>query len=251
IYFAVSFGQNSLLTAALAGIALASLKERPVLAGVLIGLLSIKPQLAILFPLALFAARAWKPFVAAAVAAVLLLLASIAIFGWDTVPAFVANTKFARETMIDNGEVLWYAMPTALSAMLLAGASFTIAMVAHGVVAALAAVALYFVWRRDASTGLRAASLAVATLMASPYLWFYEITWLGIAIAGMTCDGLRRGWLRGERELLLVAWFLPLYMGLNRVTHFPPIGPFVLALLMLAILRRVHVITRRNPDWLP
>ncbi|MGT2493964.1 hypothetical protein ACU4GD_34410 [Cupriavidus basilensis] len=43
-------------------------------------------------------------------------------------------------------------------------------------------LALYFVWRRDASTGLRAASLAVATLMASPYLWFYEITWLGIAL---------------------------------------------------------------------
>ncbi len=251
IYFAATIGQNSMLTAALAAFAIPRLKTQPVLAGVLIALLTIKPQLAALFPLALLAARAWKPLAVAGVAAALLLLAGIAIFGWETVPAFFANTKFAKQSMLDNGSVMWYAMPTVLSALLLAGASFATAAVAHGAVAVLAALGLFLVWRRDTSTGLRAASLAVATLMASPYLWFYEVTWVGIAIAGLTADGLRRGWLRWERELLVVAWLLPLYLGLNRVTFFPQIGPLVLALLMLAILRRVHVITRGNPDWLP
>ena len=46
-------GQNAFLTAALAGFALLWLQRRPVAAGVLIGLLAIKPHLAVLFPLAL------------------------------------------------------------------------------------------------------------------------------------------------------------------------------------------------------
>jgi len=56
-----------LLTAALAGAALLSLERRPILAGVFIGLLAIKPHLALLFPVALIAIGAWRTLLAAAV----------------------------------------------------------------------------------------------------------------------------------------------------------------------------------------
>jgi hypothetical protein len=53
-------------TAGLAALALHLLGKRPVAAGVLIGLLAIKPQLAVVFPFVLIATRAWRTFAAAA-----------------------------------------------------------------------------------------------------------------------------------------------------------------------------------------
>src|SRR5262245_715499 len=48
-------GQNGFLTAALIGATLICMERRPVLAGVLLGLLTFKPHLGILFPLVLIA----------------------------------------------------------------------------------------------------------------------------------------------------------------------------------------------------
>ena len=54
------FGQNSLFSAALLGGAAATLDRYPLLAGTLIGILTYKPQLAILAPLVLISARRWQ-----------------------------------------------------------------------------------------------------------------------------------------------------------------------------------------------
>ena len=75
------FGQNSVLTAGLAALALHLLGKRPVVAGVVIGLLAIKPQLAVVFPFVLIAARAWRTFAAAALSATLFAAAGIALTG--------------------------------------------------------------------------------------------------------------------------------------------------------------------------
>src|SRR5262249_33519333 len=74
-------GQGSLLTTAALLAIFALFDEGPMTAGVLIGLLTVKPQLGILFPFMLIASGRWKVFVSAAFTAVALLLASIAIGG--------------------------------------------------------------------------------------------------------------------------------------------------------------------------
>ena len=56
-------GQNGLLTASLMGFGLALLPRRPVWAGVSLGLLCIKPHLAVLIPLALLCSRSWRTLV--------------------------------------------------------------------------------------------------------------------------------------------------------------------------------------------
>jgi len=89
-------GQNGFLTAALAGFALLLLARRPVLAGVLIGLLAIKPHLAVLFPLALLADRQWRAIAAAAITAALFAATSIAVFGWGTLFAFLHDLPVGR-----------------------------------------------------------------------------------------------------------------------------------------------------------
>src|SRR5580698_9573039 len=69
-------GQNGFLTASLIGATLYLMPVRPALAGVCLGLLSYKPQYGLLFPIVLIAASQWRVFVAAAITAVALAVAS-------------------------------------------------------------------------------------------------------------------------------------------------------------------------------
>ncbi|MFS8935004.1 glycosyltransferase family 87 protein [Cupriavidus taiwanensis] len=238
IHEAAMIGQNSLLTAGIAAWALILLRTRPVLAGVLIGLLSVKPQLALLLPLALGADHAWKAFFAAGGTAAAMVMGSIALWGWETIPAFLESGVYFRQTILEQGEIGWRYCPTIFAMMRRAGAAPAGAYLAQAVAAGFAVWALFRVWRGENSMALRIAALATSTLLASPYLWFYELTWLGLAIAGLAAEGVTRGWMRGERELLVVAWLLPFVLSLNQAGYVPPVGPMVTLLLLMAILRR-------------
>jgi len=238
---AAVMGQNALLTAGLAALAVHWLGKRPVLAGIALGLLAIKPQLAALFPLVLILTRQWKAFAAAAVTALLFAAISVAVCGWDTVPAFLDNMHWVRNRYLEDGVAGWYGMPTMISAARLAGASATTAYLLHAVFALAAVGLLAYVWLRSEDSGLRAAALAVATLLAIPYLRDYELTWLGIAIAGVVGDGLRHGLSGGERVVLLLAWLLPLFEHANPLFKLPQLGPLLLIAMMLLIVRRVAV----------
>ena len=69
-------GQNGFLSTALLGSGLLLLNQSPWVAGFLLGLVSYKPHLFALVPVALLAARRWQALVAALVTALLLALAS-------------------------------------------------------------------------------------------------------------------------------------------------------------------------------
>ncbi|MBA9859027.1 glycosyltransferase family 87 protein [Ralstonia insidiosa] len=239
-------GQNSLLTAALAGTGVYLLKKRPVLAGVAIGLLVIKPQLAILFPLALLAARAWKALASVALTAMSLTAISVAVCGWETIPAFLQNARWAQSHLLDNGGVAWQVMPTVLAAARSLGLSVTLAYALHLIVAGLAVIALLYVWLRTTDTGLRVAMLAMATMLTSPYLRVYELTWLGLAIAGYVGAGIHHGLSRSERIVLATAWLLALFEFINPLLHLPQIGPIVLLAVAFMIVRRVVRLSRRQ-----
>src|SRR5487761_917916 len=87
-------GQNGFLTAALLGGALLVLDRRPLVAGVLIGLLVYKPQFGLMIPLALIAGGHWRAFAAAAATVAALTLVTTLAFGPEVWPAFKASTEF-------------------------------------------------------------------------------------------------------------------------------------------------------------
>ncbi len=84
-------GQNALMTAGIAAWSLILLRRRPALAGILIGLLSVKPQLAIVFPIVLVVAGEWRAFFVAAATALAMAALSMVLFGWETYSLFLAN----------------------------------------------------------------------------------------------------------------------------------------------------------------
>jgi hypothetical protein len=248
-------GQNGLLTAALAGFALLLLDAQPIAAGVLIGLLAIKPHLAILFPIALVASRNWRAFAAAAATTVLFTAVSIGAFGWPTVMAFIHDMRSAG-MLIDAGILPWGMMPSPYVFAVGLGLPKVLAMALQAVVAIAAAFAVWRVWRDPrASFPARAATLLTGALLMSPYVFYYDMTWAGLAVGWLALSvgatgspaGFPGGFLKGERELLFAAWIAPLLMvPIYKLTGLQA-GAIVLVLLLAVAIRRASA----SPSFLP
>src|SRR5215470_2325677 len=83
VFVNLGHGHNGFLTAALLAFALAMLDRRPLLAGLLFGLLAYKPQFGLLIPLVLVATGRWRTFTAAAATVAALALVTTLAFGAD------------------------------------------------------------------------------------------------------------------------------------------------------------------------
>ncbi|MGB7038805.1 MAG: glycosyltransferase family 87 protein [Xanthobacteraceae bacterium] len=83
----IGHSQNGFLTAALLGGALVVLDRRPIVAGLLLGLLVYKPRYGLLIPLVLAVSGRWKCFASAAIT-VALLIATTLTFGYGVWHAF-------------------------------------------------------------------------------------------------------------------------------------------------------------------
>ncbi len=181
-WFNAYLGQNGALTAALVGGALLTLPKRPVVAGVLIGLLSYKPHLGALFPVILLAAGYWRAFFAATATVVILIVATLAAFGtspWLAMPEQLARVMAA---MTEPGmpEHLQSAFGLALTLGLPAKSAL---MLQSMLTLAIAAAAAWTWYRKDISYDLKAAFLAAAVTLASPYQFIYDLPVLIIAQA--------------------------------------------------------------------
>lgn len=241
VFVTAIVGQNSLFTAALAAFALYSLADRPVRAAILIGLLAaLKPQLAIVFPVVLIAVGAWRVLAVAAASALVVSLAGVLIGGTASLHGFLANANVLRTALLEHGQHFWLSSPTPFAAFRLAGMPVEAAYAAHAAVAVVAIWAAWHVWRSTRDWRLRSAIVLIATLLASPYAWHYELVWLGIALACLSAHALDGGWLRGEQAILACGWILPVYEHFNRVMVCPQIGPLVLLAMVLLVLRRAR-----------
>jgi hypothetical protein len=233
-------GQNGFLTAGLAGFALLLLARRPVVAGGLIGLLAIKPHLAVLFPLALLADRQWRCIAAAATTAAVFAAASVAAFGWGSVVAFLHDLQASR-LLIDRSAVPWAAMPSPYVFALSLGAPALIAGLLQGLVALFAAACVCRAWRnRFAPFEAKAATLIAGSLLVPPFLFTYDLTWATLAVGWLAMLGLRSGFHRGEREIFLFAWLAPTLMPPVQMLTSVQLGFPALLLLLVAATRRAN-----------
>lgn len=238
LWVCAAHGQNGLLTAAFAGGAILLHRQRPVASGVLLGLLIIKPHLAVLFAVALLAARAWKTMLVAAGTALAFLGVSTAVFGLGTLDAWLRTLTLARFAT-EGGYLPWNKMPSTFAMLRMLGASTEWAYAVHAVVAVAAAAAVWLVWRRTRSVRLRGAVLMAATFLANPYSFDYDLVWLAFPIAWLATYGLDHGWRRGDREVLVIAWLFPLLSVAIATTTQLQTGPLALGALVWVVLRRV------------
>ena len=176
-------GQNGFLTAALVGGGLLLLPQRPVLAGVLIGLLSYKPHLGLLIPIALAAGGHWRAFASAAATVIVTALAATDMFGIEPWYAFVDNLgRFGAEVAAERFMVTGK-LQSAYGFLATLGAPKGVAMAAQAALTLSLVGLTALVWRSATPYPVKAAFLATAAVLVSPYVFIYDLTLLAIAQA--------------------------------------------------------------------
>jgi hypothetical protein len=160
-------GQNGFLSAALliGGLRLAT--RRPILAGILFGLLCYKPQLGLLVPVALVSARQWRVLASAAATVVLIVVATSMAAGWSVWPLWLASLHEKVPQLIGSNPLI-HLMPTVTAAVNLLGGSSLLAGVMQLAAASAVAVALWILFRRGIRP-LPVAALLVGTCLVPPY----------------------------------------------------------------------------------
>jgi hypothetical protein len=214
----IAYGQNGFLSVIFLGGGLVLLDRAPIAAGIFLGLMTYKPHLALLIPIALAAGRRWQTLSAMLVTSGGLIGASALLFGIDVWGAFFQKIMVMLGGL-KGGQIsaavtlpVWK-MPTVLSAMKVIGADLLTAAVIQ-VIVGLATVAIVgWVWHSKASPAIRSAVLVLGTFLVTPYSFVYDNILLAIALAGLGWEGYTGGWLPGEKVCLSFAWIAPIYLS--------------------------------------
>lgn len=144
----LTHGQTAFLVAALLGGGLLLVEKRPWLAGVLIGLATIKPQFGLLVPLALLASGQWRVIAGAAVSALALAGLSALAFGPQVWADWLAITGDAGSAT-DSGVIGFGKMVSPFAGLRLLGVPGSIAFAVQGAISlAVAAAMVATCWRR-------------------------------------------------------------------------------------------------------
>lgn len=208
VYYNIAYGQSGFLTAGLIGLGFAQLERRPTLAGICFGLASVKPHFGVLIPLALVAGGRWQAFSVASITTVGLMVLSVLLLGADPWYLFISVMEhhqlgFQEETYD------WRLMTSILSTAHLAGMSLDSAWVVQYAASAAAALVVGYVWWhgscRPNTLGLQAAVLCLATPLAVPMVYLYDLVLLTPAVAWIWCDMQARGRRPWENGALLAA----------------------------------------------
>lgn len=215
----VGLGQNAFLAVALLVAGLRLLPRRPVLAGIVLGLLTLKPQNWILVPLALAAARDWRALVASIATGALLVCGAAAAFGGDLWRQWLGAAQLGYEVARLGG--LWD--DSIYACLLAAGASSTLAGVAQFAGSTLAAGVAYLAFRLPLSRDRKIAVLLAATVVAAPHSSLADLVLPATAAALWLGEAVEEGAPLAQWTLALAVWLAalvnpPLVSPVGRLT---------------------------------
>jgi alpha-1,2-mannosyltransferase len=239
-FITLSHGQSAFLTTGLLCGALYYLDRKRWLAGVMIGFLTIKPHLGILFPFLLILTGRWQVFWSATIAALIFAALSCAIFGLETWQAFIASTSLTSEVLHTGLIFPLYKMQTLFASLRLNGVDLGAAYCAHGFFAAIAAISVLWVWRIGCSSEIKNAAFVTGALLMTPYLLDYDLMLLAIVIACLGAHGIKKGLRPWLITLLATTWLSPILV--RPFNHLIPIPwtPILLGGLLYHIVMLAH-----------
>jgi hypothetical protein len=230
----MSTGQNGFLTAALLGGALVATEKHPVWAGIFIGLLSYKPQFGIVFPLVLAVGGQWRIFAVATLTTVMFVLASWLAFGLETWQAFVHYLPLTSQVVLGGGLAGFRKLQTTFGFVRWCGGDETLAWTLHCAMIFACLMAVSLIWRQRLAYEIKAAALGIAVLLATPYLYTYDLVALTVPMAFVVRIGLRERLMAYEIAGFVLAAVLVFLVPITGV----PSGFAALLLVAALIIRR-------------
>ena len=238
-FHAVITGQNGFITAALLIVAALYPDKRPIVAGLAAALLTVKPQLGLLLPIAFLAGGCWRAFFAAAIGTALLMLASAAAFGPESWTAFIESIVGISDKLA-KGVMPLFKMVTPFANARFAGLPVEASLIVHGIFAIAAAIGVGVVWRRVRDAEMRAAALCAGVFFVAPYGFYYELIILALPAALLARRAIENGWLRYEQIALGAIFILPMFLPGSSRKVGVSVGILVVALVAASVIRRIN-----------
>lgn len=239
VFFNIMYGQSGFLIAGLIGLGLVWLPTRPVFAGICIGLASVKPHFGLLIPFALICGAYWKTFWSAVATVVLTIVLSALAFGIDSWYGFIGSL-FSSMRGFEAGAYNLAAMASVFGALHQAGLGISGAWKGQAMATFSAFAIAVWAWWRDPSRatrpGLEAAVLCLASLLAIPMVYLYDLMLLVPAIAWLWSDMRDHG--HSKWELWILYLCTAGLIGLRELPIGPELGVMATAsLLSVSVLR--------------
>jgi Glycosyltransferase family 87 len=225
-------GQISLFAAALAGAGFLSLQRRPLIAGVLFGVLTLKIQLALLVPFCLLAGRHYRTLGNMAATAILLQLLGFVLAGPTSALAFLGGSPKILGVVVTRPELL-ARLPTVYSLLIGAGAKPASAMVFQGAASIAAIGIVWFIWRHTEDLAARSLGWAAGVMLATPFVYDYDLAIFVTPLAAIAWNGWhhRVGWI--DAAVMTLLWLAPFAMryatGMAGFQVGPPLAVLLLA----------------------
>lgn len=234
--FVLNSGQIGFFTTALMVAAVGMPGRAPIMAGVAAGLLTIKPQLGLLIPIAYMAGGYWRSFGAAAVTSIILAAGTTIVFGPEAWTLFYDSiNRIYTDYTQAGGATPPTNMTTPLAQLILWGVPLSIASVLHYSFAVLAAGAVGGIWflsgKKRLPFSYAAAFLCTAVILVTPYAYKYEMVILTLPLALLIKEG---KWRDGDFVFLALGWILLASLSslpeslLFQPTFFVSIGALIL-----------------------
>lgn len=236
VLIAITHGQTAFLVAGLLGAGAFFVPRRPILAGLLFGLATIKPQFGPLVPLALLLTGQWRVIFSAAVSALLLAAIATLAFGMQPWAEWLALSSAAQAAMTE-GSVGFAKMVSLFAGLRLLGAPIWLAYALQGLLSAAVVIAIAVpALRRGWSDALGVAILAGAPL-ATPFVLDYDLVLLAFPLIWLAAQS-RRDW---EAFVIFLAFAAPaVARPLAMTVGIPILPPIMLALFVLVVRRALE-----------
>lgn len=231
-------GQNGFLTSAIFIHGTNLLGRRPMLAGATLGLLVIKPQLAILLPVAFIAGREWRAIAGGILSTLALLAIGVLLFGIEAYRGFLAILPNYSH-WLSAGLWPWGELASPFALLRYFQVSQGLALAIHGVIAVAAAVLTARAWALKLEQ--RTAVLAAATLLVPPYLFTYDALLLTVPLAWLLRNERSRPW-------TAAVWILTLLPVVCYWTSFPNTIPLATMLALWRLHRPAKADTAVQPN---
>jgi alpha-1,2-mannosyltransferase len=215
----IFLGQNGFLTAALLIGGLANLDRRPTVAGILFGILTIKPQFGLLLPVMLVLTSRWRVIAVAAATTTVLIVATALWFGADIWTEYLHKVVPQQHwLLITAGDKGWPIVSSAFVNARLVGLSDDWAWVVQAVSSSCALAAVIWTFWRRRDPELSMALLVTATFLFSPWMLNYDMVVFGWVVALLRA---RQDETYFDHGLALAVWMLPVLMLYFGFMHLP------------------------------
>ncbi|MGJ5175580.1 glycosyltransferase family 87 protein [Bradyrhizobium oligotrophicum] len=175
-------GQNGFLSAALMLGGLRLLASHPAAAGVLLGLLTYKPQFVLLMPVVLLASHNWRAILAATTTTLLVAVTTSAVLDWSIWLRWIEGFPSYQALLQANQASLDHMMPTVMAGVHAIGAPPAIGHALQLLLSGSVAVLTWRAWRRGPTTQA-IALVAIGSIIATPYAMIYDMPMVAAGIA--------------------------------------------------------------------